>query len=52
MSKLHDELHDAQVFEIACLLAMDEIETGQGGGESDQGMKASMSKDKYEPRGQ
>jgi hypothetical protein len=29
-SKRHDELHDAQVDEIACLLAIDHIETGQG----------------------
>jgi hypothetical protein len=29
-SKRHDELHDAQVDEIACLLAIDQIETGQG----------------------
>jgi hypothetical protein len=29
-SKRHDELHDAQMDELACLLAIDEIETGQG----------------------
>jgi hypothetical protein len=29
-SKRHDELHDAQVDEIACLLAIDHIEMGQG----------------------
>jgi hypothetical protein len=26
----HDELHDAQMDELACLLAIDELETGQG----------------------
>jgi hypothetical protein len=30
-SKCHDELHDAQMVELARLLAIDEIETGKGG---------------------
>ena len=29
-SKRHDELHDAQMVELARLLAIDELETGQG----------------------
>jgi hypothetical protein len=29
-SKCHDELHDAKVDEIARLLSIDQIETGQG----------------------
>jgi hypothetical protein len=29
-SKRHDELHDAQMVELACLLAIDELETVQG----------------------
>jgi len=29
-SKRHDELHDAQMVELARLLAVDELETGQG----------------------
>jgi len=28
--KRHDELHDAQMVELARLLAIDELETGQG----------------------
>jgi hypothetical protein len=29
-AKHHDELHDAQMVELAQLLAIDELETGQG----------------------
>jgi hypothetical protein len=29
-AKRHDELHDAQMVELAQLLAIDELETGQG----------------------